>query len=458
MVSKVQIPDSPKGSQVKKKQTSKTESFLEVFSKAREKKQSDKPKEKEPMKKAQSKKNLGVKKEEASSHSQVDINKASPLVSVDEGKVQPVRQEAARGDRSAGQEAQVVSISVNQGNVGIAHTGNTVNGSVLFKTVISDIQQAQTVVNAEQIQSASNQQIVQQILQETEPQMLSPQDQPLKEVAQVLRSPQITETAPLMAQAEQKMQPANTSNQPVGQSEIQVVDTGKGMTESLEESPGKENRQNYNDSRNMEASKSVLESVKGGKREEKGTLEELQQRVDTGAYMDTGRIISKNLYGNTGIQKLMDNQLQPSSLLHQVKTGIERGMQKDLQQFTIKLKPEGMGEILVRMVLAGGKISMSIGVSNIETQRLLNSEMLNLKEMLQPLNAEVSEVFHNSLGGMDMMNYQQSFYEQQQRQMQGGRHHGNRGTGEGEEIVQGMEEASERMEQYSQSGGLNAYI
>ena len=152
------------------------------------------------------------------------------------------------------------------------------------------------------------------------------------------------------------------------------------------------------------------------------------------------------------ITAVPNTQTEAVPVMQQVKTGLEEGMAKGMNHFTIRLKPEGLGEIVVRMVTEGGRISMRIGVSNEDTQRLINSELLQLKEALQPLNAQVQEVYHSGFGGMDFSGYQQDMYRQQ-HQMTGGilRHFG--GTAAGEEEDTPEIPVYNRME-----GSLYAYI
>lgn len=185
-------------------------------------------------------------------------------------------------------------------------------------------------------------------------------------------------------------------------------------------------------------------------------LEELQQKVDSGSYLDAGRMISGTLQNTYGINKNMA-AADSTSVLDQVKTGLEQGMQKGLQEFTIKLKPEGLGEITVHLASAGGKIALSIGVSNEETQRLLNSEMMNLKELLKPYDAHVQEVYHSESGSLDMNTYQQNMF-QQQRQMASQIF--NRQNGRGIWTYADEEEAvtEEIVQLQYDSGELNTYI
>lgn len=463
MVSKVQLPEFARTNQAKRSQSSQTESFMDVFNKAREIQKPDKPREKEPVKRTENEKNddwmknNDLKKNDDLQKNEVnylnedpDMSKASEVVPVDVQNSEPVKNEVvSKSEVSTNTENAKPETAV-----GVQGKNWMVNVPVLPKAETPSDQAEQVVQTIQTGQMVKEQQI-----QTEQQENLLRQTQPVLEKAQIQQEPQMTEQVGFSAAKEQKIRMAENTNPAAHQAEIEVVDSVSVKTAAVEQGQNKASQQDSNNSRNMGTSQAPTENKQSVKQEAKATLEDLQQRVDSGAFMDTGRIISKNLYGNTGIQKLMDNQLNSSSLLNQVKTGIEKGLKDELQQFTIKLKPDGMGEILVRMVSTGGKVAMSIGVSNIETQKLLNSEMLNLKEMLQPFNAEVREVYHNNSGGMDMMNYQQSFYEQQQGQMSGKSHHGGRSRfGESAETVAESDGIAEPVENYIQAGGLNAYI
>lgn len=140
----------------------------------------------------------------------------------------------------------------------------------------------------------------------------------------------------------------------------------------------------------------------------------------------------------------------------QLKAGVEQGMKRELTEFTIKLKPEGLGEIIVHMASAGGRTSVSIGVSNPETEKLVNSQMMSLKEMLQPLHAEVEEVFHNSQGGMDFAGFGQELYQNQGQQARGHYRHGvNQGLAAGDGV---FAQEPERMAAESLACRLYAYV
>lgn len=180
--------------------------------------------------------------------------------------------------------------------------------------------------------------------------------------------------------------------------------------------------------------------------------EALQKKVDEKAYLPLDRMIAVRAADRPEMTSVPNTQTEAVPVMQQVKTGLEEGMAKGMNHFTIRLKPEGLGEIVVRMVTEGGRIFMRIGVSNEETQRLINSELLQLKETLQPLNAQVQEVYHSGFGGMDFSGYQQDMYRQQ-HQMTGGiiRRFGTMAAGEEEENAENP--VYNRVE-----GSLYAYI
>ena len=187
--------------------------------------------------------------------------------------------------------------------------------------------------------------------------------------------------------------------------------------------------------------------------------DDLQKKVNEGVYLPPVR--TSAMADRYEAPAVDNSQMTPNTpLAEQLRGGIEQGMARGLNQFTIRLKPEGLGEIVIHMVSAGGKIAMSIGVSNSETQRMLNSEMLNLREALQPLHAEVEEIYQNSQGGLDFMNYQQDLNRQQWSMDQQGTGRFRHGTFVGEETEEASGEV-QQMHLYTQQQAMNrlyAYI
>jgi len=79
-------------------------------------------------------------------------------------------------------------------------------------------------------------------------------------------------------------------------------------------------------------------------------------------------------------------------LAAQVKTGILENVAKGKNEFVVRIKPEGIGEIVVKLSEDKEKISLTILTTSTQTARLISSEVAALQNALRPLNAEVQEI------------------------------------------------------------------
>lgn len=211
--------------------------------------------------------------------------------------------------------------------------------------------------------------------------------------------------------------------------------------------------------KNMGAGKRVqtVDEADGDEALDNQMLEELKKNSDGKGvtFMDKINVSRQGAFRGVPV---MDNTASDihTPAAEQLKAGMEQGLKRELTEFTIKLKPEGLGEIIVHMASAGGRTSVSIGVSNPETEKLVNSQMMSLKEMLQPLHAEVEEVYHNSQSGMNFAGFGQELYQNQGQQTRG---HYHRSLNQGvvsDEVVFAQE--TERMAAESQIRRLYAYV
>lgn len=102
-------------------------------------------------------------------------------------------------------------------------------------------------------------------------------------------------------------------------------------------------------------------------------------------------------------------------LKDQISQGIKENVSLGKSEFVLKLKPESLGEITVKLVEEAGKTSVTISTLSAQTAKLINSELQALKLNLAPMNAEVSEAVVQTqpsyTQGFDM-SYQQ--FNQQQ--------------------------------------------
>lgn len=108
-------------------------------------------------------------------------------------------------------------------------------------------------------------------------------------------------------------------------------------------------------------------------------------------------------------------------LLQQIKTGVADGAAAGKNEFLIKLKPDGLGEITVRMLEEAGKITLRMTASSPQTQRLLNGELAALREAVRPYNVEVQNVESQNTQHFDLQQQKQGFTQQQQQQQQASR-------------------------------------
>lgn len=137
-------------------------------------------------------------------------------------------------------------------------------------------------------------------------------------------------------------------------------------------------------------------------------FEELQKKVDSGAFLPqlTNAAATGTPTAATEAHKTLDAQ----DIFSQIKTSVTEHTQDGATDFTIKLKPEGLGEITVKLLDDGGKITLSLTASDANVQRLLGSELNNLRDIMRPYNVEVAQVVQTNEA--QNMNMQQQFSQQ----------------------------------------------
>lgn len=459
MVFKVNMADFAAGGRTKKNQPEPVETFMDVFKKAsgaqKPEVKNEKPREPEKKKPEEVKKTKEQKKEKAEAARDTKQEQAA----------EPMQSEIKNPDvvcpPDSGEKISVQSSRENEGGYQAVAVnmmqGGKLSDAEVFIAGNEKTQVQQDIPIVAQQNKADADSLAEAIRVQDNPRM----NQAVNVQAGEKQVPEASETQNAVSAAGNRLEPKTTDRTLSGDT-IRSTEAGNTageiisvVTKEGETASGKErNTQDFSGMGGKTQEKTEINKTL--KTEEKPGFQELQKRVDSGMYLDQSRVISKNLFGNSGIQKTLGEQ-QGTALLNQVKSGIEQGIQKELQHFTIKLKPEGLGEIIVNMVSTGGKISMSIGVTNAETQKLLSSELANLKEALQPFNAQVQEIYHNGTGGMEFTNYQQSFY-QQQNQMSGRNHFVRQDGTEDEDIYEAGSEIGLQPVYAGDTEMLNTYI
>jgi hypothetical protein len=104
--------------------------------------------------------------------------------------------------------------------------------------------------------------------------------------------------------------------------------------------------------------------------------------------------IDLHIREQTGVANADETMTYDTSALYdQVTVGIASGIKSNGDnQFTVLLKPEGLGEITVKMVEKEGRIQLKLIASSTETERLLSAEIGSLRESLKQFDAEILQV------------------------------------------------------------------
>lgn len=132
----------------------------------------------------------------------------------------------------------------------------------------------------------------------------------------------------------------------------------------------------------IRAAKELLAKNRRDQNTETVDVESLQADVNSRRFLSADAVSQK--------QQLPVPDAQ--EIAKQLKTGILENLTRGRNEFLVRLKPEGIGEILVRFSENKDKITLSIFTHDAQTARLISGEAAALQNALKPLNAEVQEI------------------------------------------------------------------
>ena len=130
----------------------------------------------------------------------------------------------------------------------------------------------------------------------------------------------------------------------------------------------------------------------------------------------------------------------------QLKTGILDNLRQGKNEFVVKLKPEGLGEITVKLTESKNEISLRIVTSSAAVGRMIANDVNALQNALRPLRAQVQEIVtvpaaqENAAGTMltgGQGEQQFAWHYQNQQQSGGGGHTHADSDGDFEDLVDG---------------------
>ena len=80
-----------------------------------------------------------------------------------------------------------------------------------------------------------------------------------------------------------------------------------------------------------------------------------------------------------------------AKVLDQITDGIKQNISLGKSEFTIKLKPENLGEITVKLVEEAGKTTLTITAAKAQTAKLINDDLDALRAAVAPMKVEVRD-------------------------------------------------------------------
>ena len=94
----------------------------------------------------------------------------------------------------------------------------------------------------------------------------------------------------------------------------------------------------------------------------------------------------------TASKKLSAKFPSGEELANQVQHEMKKNIALGKKEFTVKIKPEGIGEIVVKLSEDKNFVTLKIFAASAETVKLITNEVASLQEALKPLNASVVQI------------------------------------------------------------------
>lgn len=138
--------------------------------------------------------------------------------------------------------------------------------------------------------------------------------------------------------------------------------------------------------------------------------------------------VKQDLQTQIKLQQLKPAQVQPEQAQPPVKQVLDQmqlNFAKGTSEFTMKLNPEHLGEITVKLLERSGKMVLSITAASEQTVKLLNGDLAALREAVRPMQVEVREAVvstqssdGNHMAGQQQMDMSGQFFNQSQQMQQ----------------------------------------
>ena len=156
------------------------------------------------------------------------------------------------------------------------------------------------------------------------------------------------------------------------------------------------------------------------------------------------------------------NQSQAPEVDQQIQQGITENLLHGRKEFVIKLRPEGLGEITVKLLEKPGEASvLSLITSSAESAKLINEKLTALQEAMRPLQVQVNMATQQTVepsqaGSQPDFNSQQFMFDQNQS---GANQQEKRSNQSGDSVFRLTDDGlAEEPEVELEADGLDTYI
>lgn len=146
-------------------------------------------------------------------------------------------------------------------------------------------------------------------------------------------------------------------------------------------------------------------------------------------------------------------ELDTAHLTRELTRTVPRALAEGKQEFTMKLKPEGLGEITVRLTQDAGKTAVTIATALPETEKLIGAQLGVLQKALEPMGVTVRQESAEQLQTQQaqqqgMADQQREFLMWQQSRQNKARHSWQEPSEEIEEILADKTTAASVLDAY----------
>ncbi len=121
----------------------------------------------------------------------------------------------------------------------------------------------------------------------------------------------------------------------------------------------------------------------------------LNQRRTTGAEEEAAAqsqldLSEARVFDNVGALRLeRAPQQQPAEVAPQILAKLNENLEAGTREFTMRLKPDSLGELTIRILSKDNRMTLSIVTETKEAANLLNRELAALKQAVSPMEVEV---------------------------------------------------------------------